>query len=417
MVRVLALPAVILLAPLESAAILSQLDGVADGYNRVVVLTAMDIGLAALAIAALAHPRSLRRPTTLAGLLLPVMTAFASFAWMFNPSLRGASVILRLAVASLVVMEIGRLSTLQLRSRVVVPLLAASAVQTLIVLLQAIEQGPIGLAALGERSVFHQFGTSIGAQGTLIHPYPLAGFATITIVATITYMADRPSNAPRWPYLSAMAIAAVPLGVTYSRMSVIGLGAIAAFALWGASRNRQLYVPILTAVALGALLPALIWNGGWIERASDSVGSDIDAITSNRLMLTGQAIDIAVDHPWVGVGPGLYTEHLERVEPNLDHYDAVHTVPLVVAAENGIGAGIVVLAMLVLIGLRTLRIGPAAAITFGAFLPFVVFDKFPYIHPNGIVMLAIWLALLDRAESPKDRSASAFDGDRAKMTA
>lgn len=417
MVRILALPAVILLAPLETAAIVSQLDGVADGYNRVVVLTAMDIGLLALAIAMVANPRSLARPTTIAGLLLPAMAGFAAFAWLFHPSLRGASVIVRLAVASLVVMEIRSLDRLELRNRVVLPLVAASALQTVIVLLQAVEQGPIGLAALGERSVFHQFGSSIGAQGTLIHPYPLAGFAMITIVATITYLADRPGDAPRWTYLSAIAVAAVPLGLTYSRMSVIGLAAIAAFALWGASRNRTLYLPILTAVALGALLPALIWNGGWIERASDSVGSDIDAITSNRLLLTRQAIDIAADNPWVGVGPGLYTNHLEQVAPDLDHYDAVHTVPLVVAAENGMVAGVVVLAMLVVIGLRTLRIGPAAAIAFGAFLPFVVFDKFPYIHPNGIVMLAIWLAILDRAETPAYLSASAFDGDHAKMTA
>ncbi|MBT8208883.1 MAG: hypothetical protein KJO18_11445, partial [Acidimicrobiia bacterium] len=237
------MPAVILLAPLESAAILSQLEGAADGYNRVVVFTAMDIALVALAISVLAQSRSLRRPSTMASLLLPVMAAFAAFAWLFNPSVRGGSVIIRLVLASLVVVEVAGLNRVELRNRVVLPLLAASAVQTVVVILQALEQGPIGLEVLGERSVFHQFGTSVGAQGTLIHPYPLAGFATLTVIATILYMAGRPDDAPRWPYLSALAITAVPLGVTYSRMSVIGLAAIAVFALWGASHNRKLYLP------------------------------------------------------------------------------------------------------------------------------------------------------------------------------
>lgn len=405
----------ILLASFEVAAIVNELDGAASGYNRVVVFGAMDLALVVLVVAVAFDFGWTRMTFGTAGLLVPVMALLAAVAWLFHPSWRGASVIVRLIAAAVIVMEIGTLTRRELRDRVVVPLLVTLAIQAAIGVSQAIAQGPIGIEALGERTVFHQFGSSIGVQGTLIHPYPLAGFAMVAILATVVYLTSEPLE-HRWRWIGAIAVAAIPLGITYSRMSVLALAATGAFLVWGAARNRAAYLPILAAVAVGAIVPGLIWNGGWIDRASDTVGTDIDAITSNRLTLTEQAIDLAVDNPFVGVGPGLYTQSLEQMQPDLDHYDAVHTVPLVVAVENGIPAGIVVTLLLTFIGVRALRSGPAGSAAFAGFIPFVMFDKFPYIHPNGLVMLAVWLAMLDIADHSRRPSPIAFDADHAKMT-
>ena len=105
------------------------------------------------------------------------------------------------------------------------------------------------------------------------------------------------------------------------------------------------------------------------------------------------------DQPVVGVGPGLYSYTLERDhDPELD--DAVHVVPLLVAAEDGLPIGILFTLLLIFLAIRALRTSPEAIAVVAGFGTFLLFDKFAYLHPNGMVMLAVWLATIDRLTTP-----------------
>ncbi len=401
--RRVALVLIVVFMPIEIGAIIHEVDGTADAYNRLLIITPMDLAVLLLLITSARELRSTDRRLGLGGWTLLVMAGFAAITLPFNASLRGLGVVVRLLLAVLVWREVTRLDAEDRRVLVVIPFLASAALQTVVALLQAIDQAPLGLEAVGERQAFHVFGSTVGVQGTTLHPYVLAGFAVTAIVVAIghrTIASDR-SRA----LVVGIAVAAVPLGITYSRMAFLGWVAMLAALGWGAMRRRAEFGPVLFAVAAGALVPALVWSGGWVDRASDSVGTNIDSISSARITRIEESIDLIRDHPLVGVGPGHYTVALEEDVPGLTRYDAVHTVPLLIAAENGLIAGLVILGLLGFLGIRALRDGPAATAVYVGFMPFVLLDKFPYRHPNGIVMLAVWLAILDllsrnRAELP-----------------
>jgi hypothetical protein len=151
----------------------------------------------------------------------------------------------------------------------------------------------------------------------------------------------------------------------------------------------------LGVLVLSLLLPAVVFNAGWINRAEDSTTTNVDDFTTFRITHIEQSLELIADAPIVGVGPGLYTYTLERdYEPEID--DAVHVVPLLVAAESGVPIAIVFTVLLVMMAIRALRTSPEAVAAVAGFGTFLVFDKFAYLHPNGMVMLAVWLAVIDR---------------------
>jgi hypothetical protein len=96
----------------------------------------------------------------------------------------------------------------------------------------------------------------------------------------------------------------------------------------------------------------------------------------------------------VGVGPGNYTAVLETLDFTVP--DVVHFVPLLIAAEDGVIAGGVISILLALLAWRALRTSPFAFALLAGLGAMLIFDKFPYYHPNGLMMLAVWLAVLDR---------------------
>jgi hypothetical protein len=73
-----------------------------------------------------------------------------------------------------------------------------------------------------------------------------------------------------------------------------------------------------------------------------------------------------------------------------------HDVPLWIAAETGLPAAAVVTGLLVVLGLRAWRAGPAARLLFFAVIPFWIFDDLVLTHDQGIVLTGVWLGMLDR---------------------
>jgi hypothetical protein len=399
-VRAVALAGVILLLPIEISTRLAEAAGTAPGYNRAVVVTAFDVPLLFLAVAsAVSLPARLRRPGRGTATLM-LLAAAALFALAFHPSLRGVAVLLRLVGAVIVAAEVASLDTGRLRARVAVPLMGAAAVQGVVAFAQVVAGEPIGLDGLGERSRLYAFGDVVAGQGTTIHPYVLAG---LCLLAVLVAVALAPQRGPvRLWWMAGIGAAAAPLGITFSRTAVLGL-ALAGLVLVPAARRSSYLRAPLTVAAVAALVPALIWSGGWVDRASASVGDDVDGVTSGRVTLTRQALELIADHPLVGVGPGRYTVALEA-EGDPERRDAVHTVPLLVAAEDGIAAGVAFTAALVWVGAASFAAGTGPAALFVAMIPFLLLDKWLYLHPNGMVMLAVWLAILDAAARHRKRS-------------
>jgi len=73
----------------------------------------------------------------------------------------------------------------------------------------------------------------------------------------------------------------------------------------------------------------------------------------------------------------------------------VHNVVLLVGAEGGVLALLVMAALYVGVGWRSLRAGVLALGIYLAYLPFSMLDHFPYSFPQGLLVTGVWLAVLD----------------------
>jgi len=90
---------------------------------------------------------------------------------------------------------------------------------------------------------------------------------------------------------------------------------------------------------------------------------DLDGATSGRVALTGGGIGIFADHPLVGVGSGGFADAYREAERSGERkaVDASHTIPITIAAEQGVvGLGVYLL-LIVLVLRRLLRAADASA--------------------------------------------------------
>lgn len=91
----------------------------------------------------------------------------------------------------------------------------------------------------------------------------------------------------------------------------LGLG-LAAWRLWPQWRDRRVWVAVMVLFALVGLGMAASRSRGLGSRLQEAVDARSDAWASRRFM-AGVALDLALDHPLLGVGPGNFqTEYLRR---------------------------------------------------------------------------------------------------------
>ncbi|MGN6758643.1 MAG: O-antigen ligase family protein [Thermomicrobiales bacterium] len=183
------------------------------------------------------------------------------------------------------------------------------------------------------------------ALGSFPHPNILGGFAAVAVVCALPYLTSR----HRRVVLALWVIAWTEVLLSFSRAAL--LAALIGCGCWvlGQVRARPAFRQVVrtaglpcAAVVLGLLLTGAALPGRYLP-TSDTLTSP--AVT-DRLLLDSIAMRLIRAHPLTGVGAGNFTI-AELLPPFAAiSVDPVHVVPLLVAAEAGVVAGLAWLAIL-----------------------------------------------------------------------
>ena len=342
-----------------------------------------------------------------------VLVAALAVAWAVHPSLRGGLQVLRfLGVAGAVVATLrGGPSGRRLLAGA---LACFTAAQVVLAVAQRAGGGPVGLAAFGEQEdPLVAIGGARAPQGTLVHPYLLAGLGIVTIAALAAAALHLPSRARVCAV--AAGVAGVAVGLTYSRAALVALvGLVVSLALAIRRRGtRAAAVAVLASVVIGFGVTAAIASDGWVGRAEEAAaGSNL---TRGRSELAEQAVSLLRRHPLVGVGTGRYVLAVEEDEAvaglSTRVLQPVHAVPLLLVAEGGVLVALA-LALVAVALVRAARRGGAGgwALLLG-YTPFLLLDHFPATFPQGLAITAAWLAAIAAAESAGPPTGTAVPGD------
>ena len=374
-------------------------------YDYVTMVFPVDVALAGLLVAGLGPlGRRLRSRQAGAGMALWILfAAVMTVAWAVHPSSRGLHTVFELwgtAVLAGTVAEAlaGAFSGLVLGALGIVAVIESAWAAT-----QLVRGSGLGLTGLGEdlHPLWPFSASVVGPMGSMVHPYVLAGLALVASAA----LAWRATSATRpAPWLGAAALAAAPVGYTFSRAGLVGIvflsGGFAAAAL-RPSQQRSRCVAAALALCIGTAVPAAVWNNGWLSRASQTTSAtNAGALTTERTQLVHESLVLLGTNPLAGIGPGQYVPALQRhfkveSDKRIANFRPVHNVILLVGAEGGVAALLVMVAFFLVVGWRALRAGPIATGVYLAYLPFCMLDHFPYSFPQGLVLTACWLGLLD----------------------
>ncbi len=348
----------------------------------------LDVTLAALCV--LAIPSlidGLRtgsvRAGAASGFFLVTWTMLA-YAHLSDPAPYGVATLLRLLGVFVLAVVVSRLDNPRARELITGALVAAAAMQAFLVIAQVVHGGPVGLVGTGERQGgFYLVGSSLAPRGTFSHPYILASFCLLAAMSALVPIV-RANGRRKVLWLSAGVLAAVPVGMTFSRMALIGLVSAATVLAVAQRRGRPGLVTPLLVVFAGAALAGFVCREGWEARARATVTRDIDALTSRRVTMARESVTMARQDPVVGAGPGrLAADRVERA----------HAVPLLIAVEGGLAAGVAAAGLLVVVGVRATRGGALTAAAYLSYLPFVLLDRFPYDTGQGLTLTALWIGL------------------------
>jgi hypothetical protein len=345
--------------------------------------------------------------TALAGLVVALAVA-----WAGHPSLRGAFQVLRFLGVAGAVLAVSRAGPTA-RRLLVGALVAFSVAEVAVAVAQKATGGAVGLSSVGELAEpLVPIGGSEAPQGTLVHPYLLAGLALVTIAVLAAVALREPARAR----LCALpvAVAGVAVGLTYSRAGLLGLlGILVAVALAVRSpRTRAAALTVVAAALIGAGVTALVVSDGWVGRAEEaSAGTNLDR---GRGELADQAITLIRKHPVLGVGTGRYVLAVEAdrevAARSSRILQPVHVVPLLLVAEAGLLGLVAVAALAVALVRAAMRGGLAGWALLLGYAPFLLLDHFPATFPQGLVVTAAWLGTLELAATSAS-APSATDPD------
>jgi hypothetical protein len=182
-------------------------------------------------------------------------------------------------------------------------------------------------------------------MGSFLHPNLFGGFLALALIFSLPWLARCGRyGATLWP---VWAIAWVELILTFSRaaLAATAVGCL----LWGIAHYRHAVshrqLAVLASVPVAALSGLAMVIGDVLFLRLDPAGTlhSVSATDRWRLLMIGARVVAA--HPFLGVGPGNFTVAAARLSLHAIGVQPVHMVPLLVAAEAGVVAGLAWLAL------------------------------------------------------------------------
>ncbi len=330
------------------------------------------------------------RATAATVILYLVTAAVAIISFVFHISGAGAILTFTMVASAAVVISVGSYSIKDVQRYVAVPLLAMTTIQAAFVGLQTATETAIGYSLLHPgSSLLVTNETIVRPQGLYHHVYEAAAVALIAVAVGMALLPG--AGRIRTAFLVAIGAATTTIALTHSRSALLGLILVVGVAALASVRGDKAIRAGLVVVTVAFVIPALMTASAWQVRFDESTESDLDDASLGRVTLARQAIEMASDHPIIGVGPNRYMAVLEAEYTVDEEYPwVVHNQSLMVAAELGIPAAIAITLVFVLAGVQAIRAGYRPLLLYVAPLPFVIFDVLLYNRPVGLLLFAVW---------------------------
>ncbi len=401
--RVLAqlLVTMVLLLPLNVGWVLWTAPGGDTDYNRRITIAPFDFALGGLVLVWIAHcrlrwrhaarPATARRRPTAGVILAAAFAVVFTVSFVAHPSWRGVEYALRLFAAAAVIDTVRTLAPAA-RRRVCIALVAAGAFEAVLAIAQSVHGRGFALYPIDQAGPLFSFGGRHAGRGGLSHPYHLAVFLLLALLAAVIAGRDTTGRERRLWMLGATCLGA-GLGVTFSRAMVLAVVPVGA--LWAIEHRRLIgraVRPILAAFALGLVVAGVMFASGWTERVAQSAGSGADR---GRAALARAGLEMASNEPITGVGPARYVLALDEPGPPDGELLPAHNLVVHAAAELGIGGAVIVSVIGLWFARRTTRRGLLAGGALWLLTPFFMLDAYTYVFPTGLALTAIWLGMLE----------------------
>lgn len=281
-----------------------------------------------------------------------------------------------------------------------------TAFEAAVAIWQRITHAPVGLSILGESPVpYYAIGrNAFSVCGTFPHPYPLAALGLLGGAVALSYGA-RQLISHRMSLLGGFS-GAIIVGLTVSRAGLlsaagIAFGLLAAVVVSVKQRQGRTFASVRSLIVflLGLALGIAMSYGAWTFRATSQKVGTLNEMTSSRMDLVNESIDLYKLNPLFGVGAGRYSIELSQ-HPEIIRFRSpgdvlpVHNAPLLFLAEGGVLSllGLVVLALV--IGQRLTTLGPIGIIFFSSVVPFLMLDIVYTVLPSGLFLLGVWGSLI-----------------------
>ena len=228
---------------------------------------------------------------------------------------------------------------------------------TLIVVAIGISGYAVAQLAHNSNHVWNELSPYIGrASGTYISPNDLAGFLAMLLPLALAYLlVGKMHIITRILLAYGTAAMAAGLAVTFSRggWAAAAAGVVLLLVILLGHRNHRWKAVLLLIVMLagGGYLVShyLSKTVGYMRRVdgpNDTASlKAVDASWDSRLAIWQSAARMWEDHPWVGVGPGLFDYRFREYRPETmqERPDRVHNDYLNLLADWGIVGGVIVL--------------------------------------------------------------------------
>ncbi len=242
-------------------------------------------------------------------------------------------------------------------------------------------------------------------------------------LASVLIWAKRPRSL--WWTIAALVVLWGGLITTLSQSSfaalLLGL-AVLAWLRWG---GKVVALPAVAAIVVGAVL-VLAFPGALRLDLSDS--GSVDKATSGRFDLMRGGIDLAREKPLLGWGSGSFNAEYRAHEKSSgrEATAASHTIPITVAAEQGIVGFAAYVALLVLAFVRLLRGARGSPVRAALAAGFAALVLHTWLYaafledPVTWTLLALGTALafpMGESAEPGEDAAAALNGHRREPVA